>query len=623
MSTIPVTDPHKAWNVKQFKRLEAYNARLQKLLDNAIKKAAAIAMRHDANASDEHLFSFSDDRQMKSEADKLMKDLSDEITSFTQSAKGDEWEIARQQATEYIGQIYNLAEQTQNRQDSFLDMMLGMRSRNEDALIEFNKRKIGGLNLSKKVWGYTQDFERQLEVSIDTALMQGMSASNLALSIQSLLKNPDDLFRRVRDKNDQLRLSKAMKAYHPGTGKYRSAYKNALRLARSEINIAYRTSDSNMAQMLDCVVGIQINLSNNHTNNGEPFTDICDQLAGKYPKDFKFVGWHPQCRCFITYILKSDDEFWEDLENGENNESVNTVDDVPDNFKKWVTDNKERIANAKEKGTLPYFLRDNKSYQKEIQSRNKINTINSIPTEFTKGSTYDDDDYVFSKDFFDLIDKSKPIRLEIEDSDATSLSEDDGSYVLIADKTRRDNSEFLRHAVVYHEYGHCIDAQRELWKDKALLDMRMKHISELNEVHEYPIVHWGLDPTTGGITFSTSSNTEKISFAKHIDNELDKLSKQLFFMSDEDWSNTSFGLKGLSKSDISEQIGATSDTLKSLVLKYGYGHDNSYFNEPRKRETEYIAHAFENTFVGNEVFESLMPSIYRDMIAYIKSLRPI
>ena len=369
MSTIPVTDPHKAWNINQFKRLEAYNARLQKLLDNAIKKAAAIALRHDAKATDKHLFSFSDDKQMKAEADKLMKDLSDEITSFTQSAKGEEWEIARQQATEYIGQIYNLAEQTQNRQDSFLDMMLGMRSRNEDALIEFNKRKIGGLNLSKKVWGYTQDFERQLEVSIDTALMQGMSANNLALSIQSLLKDPDDLFRRVRDNNDQLRLSKAMEAYHPGTGKYRSAYKNAMRLARSEINMAYKSSDCNTAQMLDCVVGIQVNLSNNHTNNGEPFTDICDQLAGKYPKDFKFVGWHPQCRCFITYILKSDDEFWEDLENGENNESVNTVKDVPDNFKEWVKDNEERIAKSKQKGTEPYFLKDNEKYWKDEQYR--------------------------------------------------------------------------------------------------------------------------------------------------------------------------------------------------------------------------------------------------------------
>lgn len=374
MGAIPVTDPHKAWNVKQFKRLEAYNARLQKLLDNAIKNAAAIAMLHDAKASDEHLFSFSDDRQMKAEADKLMKDLSDEITSFTQSAIGKEWEKALQQATEYIGQIYNLAEQTQNRQDYFLDMMLGMRSRNEDALIEFNKRKIGDLNLSKKVWSYTQDFERQLEVSIDTALMQGMSANNLALSIQSLLKNPDDLFRRVRDENDQLRMSKAMAAYHPGTGKYRSAYKNAMRLARSEINMAYRSSDCNVAMMSDCCVGIEIHLSNNHNCKGVPkgeFYDICDQLAGKYPKDFQWTGWHPQCRCFMTYVLKTDDEFWTDLENGENNESVNTVKDVPDNFKEWVKDNEERIKTSEQKGTTPYFLKDNKKYF-EDGAKNKM-----------------------------------------------------------------------------------------------------------------------------------------------------------------------------------------------------------------------------------------------------------
>ena len=53
------------------------------------------------------------------------------------------------------------------------------------------------------------------------------------------------------------------------------------------------------------------------------------------------------------------------MENGENNESVNTVHDVPDQFKEWVGNNEERIAKAEERGTLPYFLRDNKDfYQK-------------------------------------------------------------------------------------------------------------------------------------------------------------------------------------------------------------------------------------------------------------------
>jgi len=41
------------------------------------------------------------------------------------------------------------------------------------------------------------------------------------------------------------------------------------------------------------------------------------------------------------------------------------------------------------------------------------------------------------------------------------------------------------------------------------------------------------------------------------------------------------------------------------------------------KETEYLAHAFENTFVGNEVFKKLMPTIYNDMVAYIKKLKPL
>ena len=57
------------------------------------------------------------------------------------------------------------------------------------------------------------------------------------------LRNPDKLFRRVRDKHGNLRLSKAAKAYHPGRGVYRSSYRNALRLTATENNMAYRTAD--------------------------------------------------------------------------------------------------------------------------------------------------------------------------------------------------------------------------------------------------------------------------------------------------------------------------------------------------------------------------------------------
>lgn len=180
--------------------------------------------------------------------------------------------------------------------------------------------------------------------------------------IRQYLKRPDMLFRRVRDEHGNLQLSRRAAAYHPGRGVYRSSYKNARRLAATETNIAYRTADHLRWQQMDFVVGIEIRTS--PTNH--PVPDICDDLKGKYPKDFKFTGWHPHCRCIALSILKTEEEMDADTErilNGEPpsdpNSSVNAVTDVPKEFKDWVEDNKER---AERSFSVPYFLKDNQQY---------------------------------------------------------------------------------------------------------------------------------------------------------------------------------------------------------------------------------------------------------------------
>ena len=136
-----------------------------------------------------------------------------------------------------------------------------------------------------------------------------------------------------------------------------------------EVNIAYRTADHLRMQELDFVVGVEINLSENHTclgADGKPhrFHDICDDLKGKYPKTFKFTGWHPHCRCYAAPILKTEEEFDVDTERILNGEeptegSENAVDDLPDEFKAWAKENEPRLEAAKARGTLPYFVRDN------------------------------------------------------------------------------------------------------------------------------------------------------------------------------------------------------------------------------------------------------------------------
>ncbi|MEE1121162.1 MAG: hypothetical protein UHT92_05720 [Prevotella sp.] len=108
---------------------------------------------------------------------------------------------------------------------------------------------------------------------------------------------------------------------------------------------------------MDFVVGMRVHKSNNH-----PTEDICDVLAGDYPKTFKFSAWHPQCRCYVTSILCTKEEMMQmqrDILAGKSTNgfrSVNEVRTVPKAFTDWVDANGDRIMRAK---ALPYFLKDN------------------------------------------------------------------------------------------------------------------------------------------------------------------------------------------------------------------------------------------------------------------------
>ena len=236
---------------------------------------------------------------------------------------------------------------------------------NEQALEAFIARQESGLGLSDRVWQYTDQFKDEIEMAIDCGLREGLDAPAMASQLKQYLQHPDKLFRRVRDEHGILRLSQRAAAFHPGRGVYRSSYFFFNGPAATETNMAYRTADHERWQQMDFVVGIEVHLSNNHTCKGVKgvFFDICDQLQGKYPKEFKFVGWHPHCRCIATSIHKSDAEMDRDLESvlrggqpSDPNQSENAVTELPDNFTRWVQDNEERIASAK---SMPYFLRDN------------------------------------------------------------------------------------------------------------------------------------------------------------------------------------------------------------------------------------------------------------------------
>lgn len=264
--------------------------------------------------------------------------------------------------------------------------------RNKEAMDAFFSRKTGddGLSLSQKVWKYNGMFKEELENTLDLAIGEGTPANRLATKIKGYLQEPDKFYRRFRvkigedengnpiygriwkrriwDKESESYkwVNDDPKKYHPGQGVYRSSYRNAQRLARTETNIAYRDADFTRWQQLDFVVGVEIKLSNNH-----PVLDICDDLKGVYPKGFKWVGWHPNCRCYMVPVLAKEEELDQMLDkilNGEDPGSVVTDSpkDLPEQFQTWVKDNEERYAKAEAKGTLPYFIKDNKKAVEQI-----------------------------------------------------------------------------------------------------------------------------------------------------------------------------------------------------------------------------------------------------------------
>lgn len=285
------------------------------------------------------------------------------------------------------------------------------------------------------------------------------------------------------------------------------------------------------------------------------------QADGGYPKTFKWTGWHPQCRCVMIPITCSQKEFRELLEarkkdredkkQGKEAKAVKKLEQqaankpLPKQFTNWIRDNQARIDLAKKKGgSIPGWITDNypsntptpvqltplqiAAQRHAARTQDIINAIQQawdarkariekvIPIELRKNGTYlATTEDGFSPDFFRLIDPNKPIKLIIENNDKGSYTTFNGSEVVIRSFKRGKNSLWFHRKIMYHEYGHAIDAQRGLWKDKELVDMRTRHIKYLNKKDNYTYWERVYDYSLG--KYIWKKTTTKISKVSYID----------------------------------------------------------------------------------------------------------
>lgn len=232
------------------------------------------------------------------------------------------------------------------------------------AMEAFMKRVAGPerLGLSERVWKYGDgQFRAEIEQNLFAGITEGKSAAEMARDQRRYLKDPDRLFRRVRDAKGVLRLSKAAKAFKPGQGTYRSSYKNALRLTATEINMAYRKADLERYRSTPFITGFRVSLSASHPTNDEAIR--CDLLQGVYPLSFEWVGWHVRCLCQIVPVMPDMAEFKEYQQyllrgEGDKFKFKNVVKEVPKTFESYMSENYERFKGWK---STPYFIKNNPS----------------------------------------------------------------------------------------------------------------------------------------------------------------------------------------------------------------------------------------------------------------------
>lgn len=348
-------------------RSQKYATDISKMYSGAVDELLKLAAKF--STPEGEMFSFEANPKLAKQAQDVLRRLqAATVTAIKKDIKL-EWAKGNEAADKFLATKFGKKVLNDPR-------FAGWTKRNGDALNAFLKAHTGGMKLSDNVWKTAEQLRDEMQLAISVSLGSGRSSSTISREVRQYLKEPDKLFRRVKvgtdaDGNPVYGLSEAAKKYHPGQGVYRSSYKNAMRLARTETNAAYRTADNERWEQMDFVTGIRISLSHSH-----PMPDICDVLAGDYPKDFKFTGWHPQCFCYAVPITVSQDKFVEMQQAILRGETIDTsaeqIKDMPENFVKWCEDNKGRIAKAKQDGKLPYFLQDNPEKLKEALSASAL-----------------------------------------------------------------------------------------------------------------------------------------------------------------------------------------------------------------------------------------------------------
>lgn len=358
-----------------------YNKRLGRLYSDYVKKLTSLGYGEDV-LEDDALFNFDNFPQLKARLNDIFNDYYQNSLLCYKSG-----------ITDGVALAYNHDEMVIGGYSVLTDKAIRVaRDTAADTFIANRLKTKNGLNLAQTVWNYCQqtksEFEMAMSNTIADGIKKGSSAEEIGKSIRRYLNDPDMMYRRYHtikvQKNGKKKDvvtwrrrriidGKVRFIEEPlekvGMGVYRSARKNALRVARTEINAAYHKARNERWQKEPFVIGQYIHVSPQHN-----IDDICNDLEGRYPKDYVWISWHPQCICTsdpITIQGEEKKEFYKRLMAGEdmsNYVSPFAVLTMPEKYNQYIKDNSEAIVKAGMRGKLAWHLQDNTKYWAHLLS---------------------------------------------------------------------------------------------------------------------------------------------------------------------------------------------------------------------------------------------------------------
>lgn len=358
-----------------------YNKRLGRLYSDYVKKLTSLGYGEDV-LEDDALFNFDNFPQLKARLNDIFNDYYQNSLLCYKSG-----------ITDGVALAYNHDEMVIGGYSVLTDKAIRVARDTAAATFISNRLKTkNGLNLAQIIWNYCQqtksEFEMAMSNTIADGIKKGSSAEEIGKSIRKYLNDPDMMYRRYHtikvQKNGKKKDvvtwrrrriidGKVRFVEEPlekvGMGVYRSSRKNALRVARTEINAAYHKARNERWQNEPFVIGQYIHVSPQHN-----IDDICNDLEGRYPKDYVWISWHPQCICTsdpITIQGEEKKEFYKRLMAGEdmsNYVSPFAVLTMPEKYNQYIKDNSEAIVKAGMRGKLAWHLQDNTKYWAHLLS---------------------------------------------------------------------------------------------------------------------------------------------------------------------------------------------------------------------------------------------------------------